>query len=785
MFKNSLILTFRNIIRNKVYFIINVLGLAVGLACCFLLLIFVMDEISYDKFHKQSDRIFRVICEIDNSGQKTYQTLTQEVLTPNLRLSFPEFEKITRLQKSWSKKLIRYQEKTNYEARFFHAEDNFFEIFSFKFLLGNPQTALVEPNSVVITESMKMKYFDSINPIGEIINFENRKDYKVTAVIEDVPDNSHFHFDFLGRYEEDPARQEWHMYSVYTYVLLQEDIQADQIKAKLSDFVAKNIKVYGEEKFAYTLQPLEDIHLRSNTTNEIEANSDERYLMIFGGIALLILLMACFNYMNLAIALSLRRSKEVGIRKILGARRSQLVRHFLVESLVFSLVAFIAAIVLVETALPVFSGFLQRPIGHEYLANPILLSGFLILSLLTGFLAGSYPAFILSARRVVLAIRDAGLFTPSKLSLRKVFIVGQFVITSILICATLVIYNQLVYMQNKKLGFDKERIVIVSDRSKALGNQGQAFKVRLLQFPYIVKVASGDIPGRKGGSYWGMLDKNNQRLIVQNLHIDHDYIETLNIKILKGRAFSEDFKSDLKESVVINETASQYFTYSDTSRNYITLGRSKFAIIGVLQNFHLRSLHQSIEPMVFTLKNKLEYSFLVKVAPGSLKPALKSIQTVWREFVPDRPLTYLFLDEELSLLYNTEQKLGQLIAFFTLVAIAIACLGLFGLIAYSADQHTKEIGIRKVLGATVANIVSFLSMGFIKLVILANAIAFPAAYFISQRWLENYAYRIDQIQVGWIFAFGSGFALVIALFTVCFQAIKAALLNPVEALKCE
>lgn len=784
MFKNSLILTFRNIIRNKVYFTINVLGLAVGMACCFLLLIFLMDEISYDKFHKRSNRIYRVIGETEYKGNILKETLTQEVLTPNLRLSFPAFEQVTRLQKS-REKLIRYQEKTFYEARFFHADDNFFEIFSFKFLQGDPQTALVEPNSVVITESIKMKYFGSINPIGKIINFENRKDYKVTAVIEDVPHNSHFHFDFLGRYEEDPAGQEWYMYSVYTYVLLQENIHADHVKAKLSDFVTKNIKIYGEEKFSYTLQPLKDIHLRSNTANEIEANSDERYLMIFGGIAFLILLMACFNYMNLAIALSLRRSKEVGIRKVLGARRSQLVRHFLVESLVFSLVAFIAAIVLVETALPVFSGFLQRPIGHEYLTNSMLLPGFLILALLTGFLAGSYPAFILSARRGVLATRDGGLFTSSKFSLRKIFIVGQFVITSILICTTLVIYYQLVYMQNKKLGFDKERIIIVSDISRALGNRGQAFKDRLLQFPYIVKVASGQIPGRKGGSFWGMMDKDNQRFKVQNLHIDHDYIETLNIKILKGRAFSEDFKSDLKESVVINEAASQYFTYSDTSKNYITLGRSKFAIVGVLQNFHLRALHQPIEPMVFTLKDKLEYTFLVKVAPSSLEPALETIQTIWREFVPNRPLTYSFLDEELNLLYNAEQKLAQLIAFFALIAILIASLGLFGLIAYSADQHTKEIGIRKVLGATVTNIVTLLSMNFIKLVILANAVALPAAYFISQRWLENYAYRIDQIQVAWLFAFASGLALIIAILTVCTQAIKAALLNPVEALKCE
>ena len=358
-------------------------------------------------------------------------------------------------------------------------------------------------------------------------------------------------------------------------------------------------------------------------------------------------------------------------------------------------------------------------------------------------------------------------------------------ITSILICTTLVIYYQLVYMQNKKLGFDKERIIIVSDISRALGNRGQAFKDRLLQFPYIVKVASGQIPGRKGGSFWGMMDKDNQRFKVQNLHIDHDYIETWNIKILKGRAFSEDFKSDLKESVVINEAASQYFTYSDTSKNYITLGRSKFAIVGVLQNFHLRALHQPIEPMVFTLKDKFEYTFLVKVAPSSLEPALETIQTIWREFVPNRPLTYTFLDEELNLLYNAEQKLAQLIAFFALIAILIASLGLFGLIAYSADQHTKEIGIRKVLGATVTNIVTLLSMNFIKLVILANAVALPAAYFISQRWLENYAYRIDQIQVAWLFAFASGLALIIAILTVCTQAIKAALLNPVEALKCE
>lgn len=785
MLKNSFILTFRNIIRNKVYFTINVFGLSVGLACCFLLLIYVMDEISYDKFHEQADRIYRIILETEYNGNITQETLTQEVLTPILRLSFPEFDQVTRLQKSWRKELIRYQDKTYYESRFFHAEANFFEVFSFEFLQGDPQTALVQPNSVVITEAIKRKYFGSNNPLGETINFENRKNYKVTAVIRDIPHNSHFHFDFLGTFEEDPTGQEWFMYSCYTYVLLLEDVLLDKIAARFAEVVSKNIKSFGEEKISYVLQSLKDIHLHSKTPNEIEANSDERYLLIFGAIAFLILLMACFNYMNLAITQSLRRSKEVGIRKVMGARRSQLIRHFLVESIIFSLLAFIAAIVIVETALPVFSTFLQRPIGLEYLTNTGLLLGFLILALLTGMLSGSYPAFMLSSKKAVLAIKDGGLITSSKFNLRTVFIVGQFVITSVLICATLVIYNQLMYMQNKNLGFDKERIVVVSDRARALGNRGQTFKDRLLLSPYIDKVTTGEIPGRKGGSYWGMIDKNDQRFNLQNLHIDYDYIETFNIKLLNGRAFSKDLKSDLNQSVMINQAALKSFNYSDSTENYLTLGKSKYAIIGVLNNFHLRSLHQSIGPMVFTLKDKLEYSFLVKVAPSSTQSALKSIDVIWREFVQDRPLVYSFLDEELNLLYKAELKLGKLVTFFTFVAILVACLGLFGLIAYSADQHTKEIGIRKVLGATVANIVAFLSLGFIKLVILANAVALPLAYYISQWWLENYAYRIDLVHVAWLFAFASGLALLIAIITVCTKAIKAALLNPVESLRYE
>ena len=805
MLKNYLKIAFRNIIRQKGFSLINISGLAIGIATCLIIMLYIFHELSYDRFNEKSDRIVRVGFRGFLGGGEMNEANVMAPVAKTLKKDFPEVLDATRLQKGGSP-MVNFGEKTFKEKDIAFADANFFQIFTVPLLKGNPKTALLEPNTVVISKEVAERYFGEDDPIGKVLNFKSWKSaYKVTGVYDKIPVRSHFHFDMIASLVTNPDEKSdsWMTSNYFTYLALPEGYNYKDLEAKLPQVIDKYAapqlnKAFGmsiEEfrkkgnEIGLFLQPLTDIHLKSDLDGDLASHSDITYIYFFGAIAVFMLLVACINFMNLSTAGASTRAKEVGIRKVMGSLRSELIRQFLAESVLITFIALLISILLVYLALPTFNSLAETELSISLAANVWLAPALLIFALFIGILAGSYPAFFLSSFKPVAVLK--GTFTPSPSSgpsLRSGLVVFQFFISIVLIISTVAVHKQLSYIQNKKLGYDKDQVMVIHDTWQ-LGESTDVFQNNLLKDPRIVSMSNSSFlpAGNTNSNNFSVYPENKVGQYVKTPRhtIDHNYIPTMGLQLSSGRNFSMELASD-SLGVIINETAAKAFGWQKDALGHQITGHSDnhgteitYRIIGVVKDFHFKSLHDPISPVMLVLGNN-RGNMIVKINTADMSTLISSIKNKW---TAEEPFVYSFMDERFNNTYRAEQKIGNILNVFAGLTIFVACLGLFGLATFTAQQRTKEIGVRKVLGASVAGIAALLSKDFIKLVLIAIVLASPVAWYLMNRWLQDFAYRIEVSW--WMFALAGLGSIVIAIATVSFQAIRAALANPVNSLRSE
>ncbi len=784
MWKKYLIIVGRNIKKNFGYSSINLAGLAVGLACCILILLWVQDELNYDRFHKNKDQLYRVIMQEKDAAGDTGATSIPFSLAPILKEEFPEIVNFTRYQnRRWFEiPLLAYGEDKYYETGMYLADPSFFRMFSFTFLKGDPKTALQDLRSVVITEKMANKYFGREEPLGKVLRYNNRIDLKVTAVLENLPANSHIQFDIIAPIQllGEQKLNTWHWES-QSYVLLKPHTRLTELREKIADSMERH-SPEKSDKWKINLQPITKIHL-------YQGAGDIKLVYIFSTIAIFILLIACMNYMNLASARSARRAKEVGLRKVVGAKRGQLVKQFLGETLVLSSLAAFLALLLVHFSLGPFNNLTQKNLSLDIFSNSTLLLGLLGLILLVSLVSGSYPALVLSAYKPVNVLKGSALQGSGGVIFRKIMVIGQFTISIALLIGTLIIHQQLHYMQNKELGWDRDNVVIIPLNDE-LAKQFRNFKHELLKNPKILNVtAASSIPARIGGvngiDWWdGKPDK--EIILMRFVVAEHDYLDTFGMKLREGRNFSRTHQTDIS-NFIVNEAAVKLMNLENPVGKGVRFMGVQGQIIGVVKDFHFKHMSQPIFPLVLLIHPRHhDYFFrfvFAKIHPRDIQETLNYIKSTSGQYAPHYPFKYEFLDEEFNRLYQYERYVARIVNYFTALALFIACLGLFGLASFMTEQRTREIGVRKVLGATGSRIVLLFIREFYKWVFIASIIACPAAYYAMSQWLSNYAFRIPLLW--WPFVLASALAFFIAGLTVSYQSIRAAHVNPVETLRSE
>ena len=802
MLGNYLKIAIRNIRRHKTYAFINIAGLAIGMACCILIIMYIITELSYDKFHNNSQRIYRLASDAKVGGMVAQIALTNAPAGSALVQAYPEVENSVRIRPR-PKISVKHEEKQFYEEGILWADSSIFDIFTFPMIQGDPQTSLKAPYSLVITEEIAQKYFKDGDPLGRILRFNDQADYTVTGVVKNVPPNSHFSFDMLCSYETQVSQnrefmEDWFNFNLYTYLLLSENLDYRELEEKFPALVEKHmgslLKSLGGE-INYFLQPLTRIHLHSNLENEISGNSSIVYVYVFAAIALFILFIACINFMNLSTARSATRAKEVAMRKVIGAERKELISQFFGESLVYCFVSLLIALVLVHVSLPLFSSISGRGLKIDYAEMPWLILGFIGLVFFVGLIAGSYPALFLSAFQPATVLKGSMKAGTANSRFRSILVVAQFVISISLIIGTGIILSQLKYMKSRNLGFDKKNVLIVQIQDREILQSIETIKTELKRISGVLHVgvssaAPGQITDVNAFVPEGFTEKQTQ--LMESIYVGQDFLPTLGIELTQGRNFSSEFGTDRTDAVIINETAVKKFGWDEPIGKTIKTTSSASAeelkwdtkkIIGVIKDFHMSSLHKTIMPLC--IRNRADYTdtILIKIGPENMAGTLAMLKEKWREIDPNRPLDYFFLEGSFDNQYRAEEKLNDIFASFTVFAIFIACLGLFGMASFIAEQRTKEIGIRKVLGASVSGIVVLLSKNFVKLILAANLIAWPIAYLSMNNWLQSFAYRRG---IGiWIFILTGVLSLGIALITVSYQSIKVAISNPLDALKYE
>jgi putative ABC transport system permease protein len=806
MIKNYFKIGIRSLLRNKFFTAINIFGLTLGMTTCLLIMLYVQNEMSYDRFNKKADQIVRVVFRGSIQGEKMKEAMVMPPIAQTFKSEYPEVLEATRLR-NYGNPRITYGDKTFKENAFAYADSNFFEVFTLPFLKGNPKTALLEPNTIVISESVAKKYFGSEDPIGKVLQFKDlNTSFKITGVMREMPVNSHFHFDLFASMASFPQSREfsWMTSEYYTYLVLPKGYDYKKLEAKLPADVEKymgsqlqkamgmtyaQFRQKGNELGLY-LQPLMDIHLHSDLNLELGPVGDIRYVYIFSIVAIFMLLIACINFMNLSTAGASKRAREVGIRKVLGSLNGQLVRQFLLESLLLTSFAFLLSILLVFWALPFLNKLSGKNLSFNLLSNPWLLPGLLLFALITGLLAGSYPAFFLSSFKPVTVLKGKIASMGKTVSLRSGLVVFQFFISIVLIIGTIIVHKQLTFIQNEKLGYNKDQVVIVQE-SYWLGKNLEPFKQKLLQDPRVVSISSsGYLPaGNTYNNNFMIYADNSSDQLVKTLRydVDYNYIQTLGMEMADGRNFSKSFGTD-STGIIINEETAKAFGWDKNALGH-NLTRPDndgtkltYHVIGVVKNFHFKSFHEPISPLVMVLNNNIE-NLIVKTNTSDIAGLLSTMKKNWNDLKGEVPFSYTFLDDRFNKSYESEQKIGLILSIFAGVTIFVACLGLLGLATFTAEQRTKEIGIRKVLGASIANIVSLLSIDFIKLVFIAFIIATPVAWYMMNKWLQDFAYKTNIS--GWIFLLVAVLAVAITIITVSFRAIRAAVVNPVDSLRSE
>jgi len=802
MFKNYFKIAWRNLMKNKTFSFINIIGLAIGLTCFVFISIFVFNELSYDRYPANAKDIYRVQLSVTGNGDVAVYPDVDYAVGTGMKDAFPEIKDFTRLSPATD--FVKYNDKQFKEDKLAFADSNFLQMFSIPLIEGNNKDALVQPNSVVISKAFAKKYFGDANPVGKslTIGLHNAL-YKVTGVFDKVPDNSHFHFDaFLSITTWHVTKPTWSNLGEYTYLLLDKNADPKKLQAKFPQLVAKyvvpeiqhdmGVSLAEARKsvktFVFTLQPLIDIHLYSHGKYEIEPNGDIQYVYIFSALAIFILLLACVNFTNLSIARSVKRAKEVGVRKVMGSAKLQLIKQFLSESVLMSFCAMLLAIMLIFVLLPYFNQVSGKEISAGYLLNYKFILTLIALIFFVGIVAGIYPSFFLSSFNPIKVLKGSAVAGRNKSLLRNGLIIFQFFVSTALIISTIIVYQQLHYMQNKKLGYDKEQVLFLPD-ARLIGKNQDAFKQSILQDNRVVTASiSRSVPGdvfMDGTEVYPVNENGNGTEIHMNIyHVDDDYLKTLGINIKEGRYFSKDFGSD-SAAAVINEAAVRELGWNNTNpigKTIVRSGQLPFKIIGVMNDFNYASAKQKIAPLMMLLGNNYG-GLIIKIKTADVTGFLNDLKTKWNSFNPQGPLSYNFLDEKFAALYASELRTQQIFSAFAILAIIIATLGLFGLSAFVIEQRTKEIGIRKVLGASVHNVLVLVSKEFLSLVLIAFIISIPVTFWAMNKWLQDYAYRINI--AWWVFALAGTVALLIALITVSFQSIKAAMANPVKSLRTE
>ncbi|MBN1224472.1 MAG: ABC transporter permease [Candidatus Aminicenantes bacterium] len=800
MFNNYLKVALRNIKKQKGYALINISGLAIGMAACIMILLWVQDELGFDKYHENADRIYRVTIDA-NLGTQMKAPVSPTPAGPAMVAEYPEVLQYVRFDNP-NRSPVVVGDKEYFEDNVAFADNSVFDVFSFPLLRGDPKTALKTAYTAVITEDTARKYFGDEDPVGRMIRFGGEKEYAVTGVVKNVPANSHFTFNILRsmetRYVENRREMEnWMAVSQYTYLLLDKNADPHVLEQKLPALIEKNLgpvlKSIGAS-ITLHLQPLRKIHLYSDFAGDIGTQGGILYVYLFSAIALFVLLIACINFINLSTARSATRAQEVGMRKTLGAVRHRLVGQFLGESVVYSLLSLFFAVVLILAAIPWFNSVVGRGLGLNILKMPWLIPAFVGIALVVGIIAGSYPAFFLSSFQPVRVLRGKLKFGTKNIRFRRILVIVQFAISIVLIIGTMMIYKQLLFMKSKNLGFDKEHVVVLPGLDDVMEQSYQTLRNEFKSLPGVISIgASSMIPGRgiRRSAFQPEGFSQDQSQTMDYLDIDPDFFAALGIQVAKGRNFSEDLATDRSESVIINETAAKNFGWDDpVGKQFIFAPDQnsenrevRMNVIGVVKDYHNTSLRLKIDPMILFYDPSGFSDFALRIGPKNIPRTVSLIKDKWKELLPQKPFDYFFLDDSFDSQYRAEEQMGNLTLRFSLLAIFIGCLGLFGMASYTTEQRTKEIGIRKVLGASAGAVVRMLSKEYIVLVAIGNLIAWPAAYFMMKSWLDNFAYRTSL--AFWIFLAAALLSLAVALLTVSYQSIRAALSNPVDSLRYE
>lgn len=810
MIQNFFKIALRNLSKNAGYTAINVMGLSIGLAACLLIGLWVADELTYDQFHEKADRIYRTHGDVRFSGADLSMSCAPAPMAATLKKDYPQLEEVCRI---WDRGSLRVQknEEVFIENKVMAIDPSAFQVFSFPLTEGNPQTALAEPNTVVISERVARKYFAGKSPVGETLKFNDNLQAKITGVMRNIPLNSHIQADFLLSMLsfEDPKNNEWLSFNYATYLLFRENAHPEAFAAEWPKIVRRYIGAAAEKilnqswdemekngtKVVLGMMPIADIHLHGGNRNgDLSPNGSMAVVRVFGAVALFILLLAAVNFMNLSTARSAQRAREVGVRKVMGSGKKQLVSQFLTESVLLSTLAGLLALPMVWLTLPAFNLFSGKEITFNLIQNPALLLGALAFILTTGLLAGIYPAFVLSGFQPikVLKFNQLGGSGQNGKWLRNSLVTFQFVTLLILIIGALVTWQQMDFIQHKDLGFNRSQVLVVTD-AEALGAKATTFKSEVLSLPMVESgTISGFLPTNDHHSdqvlFKGIPFIPENGLSLNTWLVDGDYLQTMKIKLTEGRNFDGKAPAD-SNAVVINRSAAKAFGFKEPVGQKIyrltdvqTQAFDVLEVVGVVEDFHFESLRTEIEPLIF-FRDDYPASISFRLKTDDLSAGIAGIKKVWEKINPGMPFQYEFMDEQFDRQYRSEHRAGTLLLSFAGLAIFIACLGLFGLATFTAQRRTKEIGVRKVLGASVAGITGLLAKDFLKLVLLAILIATPLAYYFMQQWLADFAYRIE-LQ-WWMFAAAGLAALVIAFLTVSFQSIKAALSNPVRSLRSE
>lgn len=818
MFKNYVKIAIRNLLKNKGYSLINILGLAIGVATSLLIVLYVVNEWNYDQFHEKSDRIYRVVQTTSSETRMEEQATTPFPLAPVLDVEFPNLiQKTVRffdMQEANHTFLNREDEISYKESDFYFVDSTFFDVFSAELIRGNPSEALKNPLSLVITEELAAKYFGDENPIGQSLSYKGIRDMTVTGIMKAWPSQSHMKIDLVASFtslneiyaSSTNYDQSWLWNPIWTYVLLEENVQAEALRSQLPSLKENYYYAYSgwpsDEVIEFDLQPITDIHLTSNRDQEMENNSSILYIYILLAVAAFILVIACINFMNLSTARSLERSREVGMRKVLGGYQKQLFYQFIGESFLVSFLSIIIGVLLVFLALPSFNNLVDKELTFSLFQNGYIIPGLLLLTILVGFISGAYPALFLSSFKPADVLKGNSSQGKNGNTFRKVLVTFQFTLSVILIIGTAIIYLQLQYIQDKDLGFDQNSVVILPTKQNLIAWEFDTFKEQALSHSQIENVTGiSKVPGSEKQEYFRYAPANsgqNQDVTNLVLHVTHDFIETFDLPLLAGRSFSRDFSTDADNAILINRKmlsqleadtpeealGSLFYLYTPTGE------RQPLTVVGVVEDFNYTSIKKEIEPLIIKLVQgirpvlrSVEHT-AVEIAPGNPGPALAHLAKVWKEVNHIDPFEYRFLDERLTEIYKAETTMSSLSTSFSILCILIACLGLLGLASYSAQLRKKEIGIRKSLGASVTNIITLLSKDFLMLVVIANVIAWPVTYFLGASWLGNFPFRFDFIASLPLLFIGSGLIiLIIALVTVGYHSIKAALINPVNAIR--